>query len=419
MGGRILSYLDPMRRAGVRLIRSSLVLALALSAGLLLSPSAATPTGSLGQQPRKLPTDFFGINAQWLQTLSAEGDDAALARHAREMRRLGIGIARISLHWGTVEPSPPLLGRHRFDFASFDRTVAALARSRIRVAILLLGAPAWARDLEATLSCEHRLAAPASATDFAAYAGAVTDRYGRGGSFWSEHPSLRYLPVVQFEVWNEPNWWDFWCPDIDPARYGDLFAAAAGRIHASDPRAAVVLGGLVGTNQTSYWPDGTMHGMETGRFLRLMLEHRPDARSQIDAFGLHTYGDYPWIHLDLLRYVRWRMRQVGLGGVPIVYNEYGWATKGATGFVTSERSRSAYLRKITAVAARGTCGVIEVDPYTWATPEAQPDDAEDWFGIVDPESARPYESARSYSRVAQLLRGRLAKPAPGRITTCR
>lgn len=63
--------------------------------------------------------------------------------------------------------------------------------------------------------------------------------------------------------------------------------------------------------------------------------------------------------------------------------------------------------------------IRQVDPYTWATPEAQPEDAEDWFGTVDPESARPYESARSYSRVAQLLRGRLAKPAPGRVTTCR
>jgi len=420
MGGRNLSYLDAMRWAGVRPIRRPLVLlALVCAAAALVSPASATTLDSQRQQPRRLPANFFGVNAQWLQTLTADGDTAAALRHAREMRRLGIGIARISLHWGAVEPSPPLLGSHHFSFASFDPAVAALAQSRIRVALLLLGAPAWARDVGGTLSCNRRLAAPGSPADFAAYAAAVTERYGRGGSFWREHPDLPYLPVTQFEVWNEPNWWDYWCPDINPARYADLFTEAAQQIHAADPAARVVLGGLVATNRTTYWPDGTMHGMETGQFLSLMLDHRPDARAQIDAVGLHTYGDVPSIHLDLLRYARWRLRQVGLGRVPFVYNEYGWATKGDRGFVTSERARAAYLRKITSVAARGTCGIIEVDPYTWATAEASPADAEDWFGIVDPQTARPYATARAYSRVSQLLRGRLAKPAPGRITTCR
>jgi hypothetical protein len=408
-----------MRSAGDGSIRKPLVLlVLACLAAALVGPASATTADPQPQQPRRLPANFFGVNAQWLQTLTANGDAGAVARHAREMRRLGIGIARISLHWGAVEPNPPLLGAHRYFFDSFDPTVAALARSRVRLALLLLGAPVWARDIGGTLSCNRRLAAPGSPSDFAAYAAAVTERYGRGGSFWRENPNLPYLPVTQFEIWNEPNWWDFWCPDINPARYGDLFVAAAQRIHATEPAARVVLGGLVATTGTTYWPDGTVHGMETGKFLRLMLAHRPDARAQIDAVGLHTYGDLPYVHLDLLRYARWRLRQVGLGRVPFIYNEYGWATRGDRGFVTSERSRAAYLRKITSVAARGTCGIIEVDPYTWATSEASPSDAEDWFGIVDPNTARPYATARAYSGISQLLRGRRAKPAPGRITTC-
>jgi hypothetical protein len=413
-------YLEPMGQAGVSsAARLLLALVLVCVGSTAVGPTSLATARSTAPEARRLPPDFFGINAQWLHTLTLQGEDAAVVRHAREMRRLGIRIARITPHWGEVEPNPPLLGRHSFRFTSFDRTVAALAQSRIRAAILLIGTPSWARDLGGTLSCGHRLPAPASPVDFASYAGAVVDRYGRGGSFWSEHPDLPYLPVVQLEVWNEPNWWDYWCPDIDPARYADLFAEAARRIHQSDPRATVVVGGLVGTNRTTFWPDGTMHGMETGQFLKLMLDHRPDARSQIDAVGLHTYGDYPSIHLDLLRYVRWRLGQVGLGKAPIVYNEYGWATSGSRGFVTSERARAAYLRKITAVAARGNCGVIEVDPYTWATREVHPEDAEDWFGIVDPQSARPYESARAYSGISRLLRGLLPKPPPGRLSTCR
>jgi len=246
----------------------------------------------------------------------------------------------------------------------------------------------------------------------------VADRYGRGGSFWSANPSLPYLPVVQFEVWNEPNIWDYWCPDVDPRRYADMFTESARAIHGRDPRARVVLGGLVGFDKTFFWPDGTVHGMEVGEFLLRVFARDPAARGQIDAIALHTYGDTPAVHFDALRYMRERLRQIGLGRVPIVYNEFGWATSGDGGFVTGERTRARYLRRIITYAARGTCGVSEVDPYTWATPEGSPQDTEQWFGIADPETAEPHASALTYSNTLRWLRGASEKPAPRRIKTC-
>jgi polysaccharide biosynthesis protein PslG len=412
-------YLEPMRQAGASsAARLLLALVLVCVGSTAVGPTSFATARSTAPEAGRLPPDFFGINAQWLNHLTQQSGDAALVRHVSEMRRLGIETVRAGPQWDEVEPDHPLLGDHRFDFSSFDREMRVLARFRIRASMLLIGTPRWAREPGA-FSCGWQLPPPRSAEDFARYAVAVAARYGRGGSFWSQHPRLHYLPVIQFEIWNEPNLWDFWCPEINPQRYADMFTESALALHGVDPRARVVVGGLVAFDRTHYWPNGTVHGMEVGEFLSQVFAHRPDAREQIDAVGLHTYGETPAVHLSLLRYTRRRLRQIGLGQMPIVYNEFGWTTSGAAGFVASDRTRARYLRKITTYAARGTCGVIEVDPYAWATDEVLPQDSEDWYGIVDPETAQPYASARTYSKTLRWLRGELSEPAPGGITTCR
>lgn len=408
-----------MRIAGKRLAPGAL---LALLLALACMGIALVDRSSAGDEPahqaaRKLPAGFFGVNAQWVHFLTVHGEHAAVRRHAATMRRLGIESARVSPQWNEIEEFPPVDGRHRFEYGSFDRTITALAESGVRASIYLVGAPAWIRFVRAQ-QCGERHPPPDSPGPFAAYAGAIVQRYGRGGAFWRDHPGIPYLPVHQFEVWNEPNWWDYWCPRIEPREYADLFTGAARRIHLADPKAKVVVGGLVATNRTTYWPDGVLHGMETGRFLFEMLKHRPEARAHIDAVGLHTYGDYPWIHKNLIRYVRARMAEVGLGEVPIFHNEFGWSTNGARGFVTSEGRRAAYIRKVATFAARSDCGVMSVAPYAWATREELTKDAEDWFGMVRLRTARPYRTAQVYSRVSRLFRGRLEKRPPARLDAC-
>jgi hypothetical protein len=408
-----------MRQAGVSRARRALLGLTIACAGSWLAILVGTGLPPAQASERlKLPADFFGVNAQWLSRLTQPGDGDALIRHVRTMQRLGIETVRTGPQWGEIEPGPPVHGDHRFDFSRFDREMRVLARFRIRVSALLIGTPTWARNPGAS-SCGWQLPPPRSAHAFAGYARAVADRYGRHGSFWSENPGLPYLPFVEFEVWNEPNLWDFWCPDVNSRSYADMFTETARTIHGRDPRARVVLGGLVALDRTHYWDDGSIHGVEVGAFISQVLARRPGARRQIDAIGIHTYGETPAVHLDLLRYTRSRLREIGLGRVPLVYNEFGWTTSGSAGFSATEAARARYLRTITAYAARGTCGVVEVDPYAWATDEALPQDSEDWYGMVDPETARPYASARTYSRTLHWLRGRLGKPAPGRITTCR
>ena len=44
----------------------------------------------------------------------------------------------------------------------------------------------------------------ADANAMAAFVSSFAQQYGRGGTFWSQHPELPYLPVESYEIGNEP-----------------------------------------------------------------------------------------------------------------------------------------------------------------------------------------------------------------------
>ena len=53
--------------------------------------------------------------------------------------------------------------------------------------------------------------------------GAV-ERYGPGGSFWAEHPSLPQRPIRTWQIWNEENF-KYFVAKPNPAEYGKLVNA--------------------------------------------------------------------------------------------------------------------------------------------------------------------------------------------------
>jgi hypothetical protein len=70
-------------------------------------------------------------------------------------------------------------------------------------------------------------------------------RYGAGGTFWAENPTVPYDPIEVWEVWNEPN-----LPEnnpfgvVQPPLYGKLLVDVSATIHAADPTARVLVGGI-------------------------------------------------------------------------------------------------------------------------------------------------------------------------------
>ena len=113
----------------------------------------------------------------------------------------------------------------------------------------------------------------------AAFVSSFAQRYGRGGSFWSQHPELPYLPVESYEIGNEPDITPTAPADetslhyADPASYALVYQAARAALHQVDPAAQAVVGGMLDS--------GAIGLADAERYL--------SAVGPMDAVGYHPY----------------------------------------------------------------------------------------------------------------------------------
>ena len=172
---------------------------------------------------------------------------------------------------------------------------------------------------------------------------ALAERYGPGGSFWSAHPDLPYDPVTTYEVWNEPNLATFWCPRPDPAAYARIYLAAHQAIHAADPEATVLLGGLAPV--TASEPQEAPTKMAVGDFLARAIQEQPGLPEAVDAVAVHPYAPTPGAVLRTVVWFRKALSGAGLGVVPMSVNEFGWPTRGSEGPLApvAEATRARYI----------------------------------------------------------------------------
>ena len=271
--------------------------------------------------------------------------------------------------------------------------------------------PAWdaANPLEYR-RCRRSGAAsvrPAGLVPFRQAARAVARRYGRHGSFWHRHPRLPYRPIVTYEIWNAPNTVGSWCPAPEPERYGILFRRAENAIHAQDPRARVVVGGLgifTGRNPRLY--------PSPRRFLRRAASAAPSMRRTAAAVAIHLYPHGPVNQvLDALPVFRRAARRSGFRGVPLLANEVGWTRRGPDAYTEPQRARR--YRAMSRRLPRTNCNVRGMLAYTWSSRERDLSNPEEWFGIWNPETGL-YPSAKRYRHSVALFRGRLHRKAPRR-----
>jgi polysaccharide biosynthesis protein PslG len=347
----------------------------------------AAPAGA-GPPARAAPsTERFGINVNRLF------DDRTyfprqVAAQLRALHATGATVARSDALWEAAEPTAPAGGVHRYDWSFDDAIAGTLAEHGLQWLPIIDYTAPWAQSVAGV---DH--SPPASAGDYAAYAGAVAARYGAGGAFWREHPDLTALPVDTYEIWNEPDNQVFWRPTPDAGRYADLYATARNAIAAVDPKAAVIVGGLA----------------HIASFLPAMLTARPDLRGHIDGIGLHPYGANPFAVLANVVKARRVLAAVGLDAVPLYITEVGWTTDPPSNpNFLPERLRPGYITSTLAALGHLNCGVAATVFYTWVTPERDPHNGEDWFGIHGPAGAGTPDSAA----FAEGLRRATAPAAP-------
>jgi hypothetical protein len=226
---------------------------------------------------------------------------------------------------------------------------------------------------------------------------AIAARYGRDGTFWANHPRLPYMPVIDYEIWNEPNLGSFWGPRPDPAAYARTVEAASAAIRSADAGARIVLGGLAPFSDSQPATASTRAHLAAGEFLADVQAADPSVGGAFDVLGAHANGT-PDVILDQLAEYRYTLDRLDLGSIPISLNETGWPTQGEGGFTNvPEPTRATYMREVGRDVALSGCGVESFAPHTWVTAETDPADQEDWFGLADPHTGQPYPSAVAYA----------------------
>lgn len=247
-------------------MRQRLALVALLGAlSLTLAPTAA----SAG-----VPRDFYGV----MPINALTGGDID------RMGQGGVGTLRMPLLWRTTEPNPG-----EFDFDYLDAIVGQAAANGIEVLPFPYGTPDWI-DKDCTglseSQCERvpPLATEAARGAWQQFLRALVGRYGPGGLFWQQNPSIAPLPIREWQIWNEPSSPTYWQPEPSSSAYAELVKISSTAIKSVDPGARIVLAGLFGTPQGDLASKNVMWKY-LGRVYRA-----PGIKNAFDAVALHPYS---------------------------------------------------------------------------------------------------------------------------------
>lgn len=348
-----------------------------LAAATLITPIgwAATPAraSTLAHAAALDSPISFGVNTGVMFN-SEQYSGSQVDSQVAAVAATGATVVRSDALWEYTETQPPLqpFTVHRYNWTLDDQIVTSLAEHGLRWLPIIDYSPQWARAVPSDLHSP-----PASDSNYAAFAAALASRYGPGGNFWLEYPKIKPAPVVTYEIWNEPDDGVFWQPAPNPAAYATLYTAARNAIKSKQPGATVIVGGLT----RPAW------------FLQAMVASDPGVTGQIDGVAIHPYGSTPAGVFGAVRAARLAMRSSGLASVPMYITEFGWTTHGSGPYSTTAAQRPAYISATISTLGHTDCGIAAVLLYAWTTPERNPSNPEDWYGISPPGGGESADTA--------------------------
>jgi hypothetical protein len=187
----------------------------------------------------------------------------ALNRELDQVVAMGATWVRFDIEWGNVQYSSP----DKSTWGAYDALVAALAAHHLHGLGVISFTPEWARAPGCTNGIE---CPPADPSTFATFAAQVAARYkNQGMHYW--------------EIWNEPNNFNFWAPKTDCSAYTTLLKAVYPAVKRADPNSIIITGGLSpqATNDVSIAPVDF-----------LSCVYKDGGKRYFDAVGDHPYS-YP------------------------------------------------------------------------------------------------------------------------------
>ena len=327
------------------------------------------------------------------------------AERLREMARSGVESLRIPLHWDELQPvesfdALPSIWHGNYtnvagvptQFKDLDRVVLAAAAVRMPVLPAVLRAPVWARERRNNVASP-----PADNADYANLMTGLVQRYGPGGTLWRENPRVQPLPIRRWQIWNEANLKAFWSEQPFTRSFLPLLRAARTAVKRADPRAKIVLGGLVGKS-----------------WISLDKFYDGGARGSFDELALHTYTGRPRDVLRIVDRVRRRMQRSGDGRVPILLTELTWTSaRGGTPAGThpwdvTPAQQASRVREIYTLLARNRrrYNIRETYWFLWSSPDRGRTPF-DWAGLLTESVSglQPKPAFYEFERMTRLLEG--------------
>jgi len=283
--------------------------------------------GGEGPQAQPLPRiACSGPEIGVYSTLAFDGDPTRRSETVEAIERfLQPQVVRDGLRWSQIEPN-----EGRRNWSRTDSVVEQLRAAGIEPLLVVFGSPSWANGVPESTPGQTAYIPPA---------GAARDRWLRQYADFLTAAVRRYHDYVRrWEIWNEPNFVQFWRPRPDPVAYRQVYETLRAAILRVDPTAEVAVGGLGGLTATT--PPG-IPGLE---FLRSLVSMHPP----MSAVAIHPYttGDHPpWVHIpnennfDDIQRVH---DQLALEGVraSIWITEWGWSSA-----LVGDRQQALYVSK--------------------------------------------------------------------------
>jgi len=312
----------------------------------------------------------FGINVSHAVGIAAGGElskmsTSTLNAELDQMVSLGITWVRFDVEWGDVQYSSS--STTSSTWASYDALISALAAHHLNGLGVITFTPMWARvpGCSGGVECP-----PADPNTFATFAAEVAARYKSDG-------------IHYWEIWNEPNNFNFWATKVDCGAYTSLLKATYPAIKKADPSAVVITGGLS--------PQAT-NGISMSPTDFLSCVYNDGGKNYFDAVGDHPYifPNTPsadtagaWAQMSLTTpSLRSIMTANGDANKKIWLTEFGAPTNGPDPhWYVSESTQAAQVTDAM-ILYRGYPWAGPIFWYTWQDGGTATSTNENFFGLI-------------------------------------
>lgn len=346
--------------------------ALAVAIGLLWLV-VATSASAASVIP-KVPSAFVGVNVNGPLTGDGPltGGQPSLPAAMSTMVGTGVESVRVAFSWAMAQPTEG----GPFDFSQTDTIVGDAARDGLTVLPVVIYTPNW----DARPNPSGTIAIPRDDAPYAAYLSALVKRYGPGGTYWADHPTLPKRPIREWQIWNEPNFTFYWPARPFAPSYVALVKAAHTAIKRVDPGAKVVLAGM---------PNDAWDYLQK-------IYNVPHAGRYFEVVAAHPYTVIPSNVILFLQKMRAVMQRNGDARTPIVITEMGWNSsighKPADNFCCQSTAarQAAKVKAVLPLLGQNRAALKLQGFYynTWASQGTNGGPSADWAGIFQITGSR-------------------------------